>query len=244
MDTALRDLRGTFELHNTIVLNGGDDVSKFIEFCHQNKLKPIQVLILYNENYLSKNHFEKLGVKRNTDKLFYKGYEPVILYQTAKYMVGCAKDALVELIRITELLQKSQYYVIREKIEAVRSTINLENLKGLKECYHETHIVVDCGDYTESNIHVLDKLNKIVNQFNISLNNLYVPLSFNIKKYEENQVFITLRNYLVDLEENDLVLEEIIDKSKKWIQEKFTVIKTINETVIYDSNSYVDSQAF
>ena len=71
-----------------------------------------------------------------------------------------------------------------------------------------------------------------------------MPLSFNIKKYEENQVFITLRNYLIDLEENGLVLEEVIDQSKKWIGEKFKVIKTINETVIYDSNSYVDGQVF
>ena len=139
-------------MHNTIVLSGGDEVTNFIEFCHQNKLKPIQVLILYNEEYLSQDHFTNLGVKKNTDKLCFKGYKPTILYQTAKYIVGCVKDAIVEVKIITELLQKNQYCVIREKIEAVRSTINLENLKGLKECYHETHIVVDCGDYTESEI--------------------------------------------------------------------------------------------
>jgi len=242
MDTSLNVLRGTFELHNTIALTNQDESFKFIEFCQLNKLKPIQVLILYNEEYLSIDHFENMGVRRNTDKLMFQDYEPVILYQTAKYFVGYLHDAFDELKRITQMLIESDYCVIREKIEAVRSTIDLDKLKDHEECYHETHIVVNCSNYTEQNIHILDKLNKVANQINISLNNLYVPLSFNLKKYEDNQVFITLRNYLIDLKE--IGLEEIIDKTKKRIEEKFKIIKTINETVIYDNNPYIDCQKF
>ncbi|ARF11835.1 hypothetical protein Klosneuvirus_2_271 [Klosneuvirus KNV1] len=242
MDTTLNDLRGTFELHNTIALTNQDESRDFIEFCQLNKLKPIQVLILYNEEYLSTDHFEHLRVRGNTDKLIFKNYEPVILYQTAKYFVGYLHHAFDELKRITQLLIESDYCVIREKIEAVRSTIDLDKLKDREECYHETHIVVNCSNYTEQNIHILDKLNKIANQNNISINNLYVPLSFNLKKYEDNQVFITLRNYLVDLK--NVGLEEIIDKTKKQIKEKFEIIKTINETVVFDSNSYIDCQKF
>lgn len=159
MDITLNALKGTFELHNTVALSNHDEIIKFIDFCPQNKLKPIQVLILYNQDYLSIDHFEKLGVKRNTEKLMFKGYEPVILYQTAKYFVGKLSDAFNELKRITDVLKENSYIIIREKIEAVRSTIDLDKLKDCKECYHETHIVVDCGDYTESNIHELDKLN-------------------------------------------------------------------------------------
>lgn len=164
---------------------------------------------------------------------------PIILYQTSKYFTGLLKDAFDELKKITELLQENHYKVIRKKIEA---PVDLDKLKGYTECYHKTHIVIDCGDYTESNIHILDSLNKIFNQYNISLNKLYVPLSFNFKKYEDNQVFITLRNYLVDL--NDIEIGDFISESKKRIEEKFKIIKTINETVVYDSNCYVDSQKF
>lgn len=241
MDT-LNELRGTFELHNTVALVNQTDISTFTELCNTNKIKPIHVLILYNEDYMSSDHFEKLGVQENTNKLLFKGYKPVVLYQTSKYFVGLLKDAFNELRKITGLLQENSYHVVREKIEAVRSTIDLNKLKGHNECYHETHIVVDCDKYTDTNIHLLDKLNKIVNQLNLSLNNLYIPLSFNLKKYEENQVFITLRNYLSDLEELDI--NDIILQSKTQIEEKFKIIKTINETVVFDSNYYVDCQKF
>jgi hypothetical protein len=235
-----KELYGIYELHNTIALKDENDSVKFNEFCATYKLKPIHVLILYNHKYLSENHLTNLGVGKNTNKLNLNGYTPIILFQTSKYVTCKLSEAFNELKKITKLLQANNYIVIREKIEAVRSSIKQK--LNHKDIYHETHIVVNCVNYEHDTIKKLDELNVKANQFNIDSNNLYVPLSFNSKKYEENQVFITLRNYESDLDKTHLILEQIIDDCKDVISDDFRVIKTINETVLYDSNAYVDVQ--
>lgn len=228
------DLKATFELHNTIIL-GEDGVSKFEEFCLANKLKPIHVMIMYNNKYKMAEHCNL----RNNDFKF-DGYTPVILYQTSIYFVGILSEALKKLHSITELLTNSGYQVIREKIEALRSTINEDKLRcsdiiDFSEYYYETHIVVDCEDYNSEVLEELEKFNSIVNA---DLKIEYVPLSINIKKTDKTQIFISSRKYLSTCTDIKKYVSEYCDMIKK----SFNVVKTINETVVYDSNKLVDCQ--
>lgn len=110
------------ELHTVVINPYNADL--FEAFCRKHLLKPIHVLILYNEKYVDNVHIVNLVADTNTDKLKFSGYRPIILYQTSKYIYSNDIDtAIKELLPVTNLLKENGYNFIREKIEAVRNTV-------------------------------------------------------------------------------------------------------------------------
>lgn len=227
------NLKATFELHNTVLI-GADEVDKFEMFCTYNKLKPIHVMIIYNRAYML-NDFPETNVLNVPTSV----YKPVILYQTSLYLPTTFDLAKKKLGSITDELTKAGFKVIREKVEALRSSVDETVLrKDFPDAYYETHIVVDCERYDAQVLAQLEELNSVVNA---DLKGEYVPLSVNIKKTDKTQIFITSRLYVRDTRDVNMV-KELVDKYVGMIGDKFTVVKTINETVVYDSNVHVDSQ--
>src|SRR5271154_3632295 len=140
---------GVFELHNTIACHNKKDEERFEEICNKYKLKPIKVLILYDRRYKSEKNMLATKWKRTTDSSF-DSFDTRFLLQTSKYIAGDLQRAMEELEQVTKLLTEENFDVIREKIEAVRSTVVMDYLSV--ECYYETHIVVTVADFVENTL--------------------------------------------------------------------------------------------
>jgi hypothetical protein len=230
------NLKATFELHNTILINA-DEVDKFETFCADKKLKPIHVMILYNRAYTLNDFPENAGV--DTLDVSSDVYRRVILYQTSMYLPTTFDLAKKKLGSITDDLTKAGFKVIREKIEALRSSVDETVLrKDFPNAYYETRIVVDCERYDAQILARLEELNATIN---VDLVGEYVPLSVNIKKTDKTQIFITSRRYVRDTPDVNSI-KDLVEKYMDMIGKEFAVVKTINETVVYDSNMHVDSQ--
>ena len=106
--------------------------------------------------------------------------------------------------------------------------------------YYETHVVVTVVEFTENTFEQLQKLNDKINSHLLLQHKVFIPLSINMKKMETNQVFITLRHYLSTTSREELDLLVVI--ASNIITKEFPILKTIKETVLYDSNPLVDSQ--
>lgn len=244
------NLIGLFELHNTIKIDSDPNsnininnykskLELFYKVCEENKLKPINISVLYNKNYKLPNY------KNLTNNISINNsqYYPVEFYQTSYYFKGNYLDAEKKLFEISNLLKSHGFEIDREKIEVVKSTIDTNLLTQLDfSCYYEYHIVIECTDYNES-IFQLENLNNQIN--NTSIKKKYVPLSINLKNYNNNnlkKIFITARNYLSDVHNINIDIDKLYESFLNLIKEKFNVVKTINEIVLFDSNEKVDCQ--
>lgn len=225
-----------YELHNTVSIKQ-EEVMRFDDFCRGNGLKPIHVCIFYKNEYMKMNPLDYIKKVCSHETPFesdlYRcpGYTPLILYQTSLYMKGSIAMAMERLKHITKLLTDNGFPVIREKIEAIRSTVIDEKVD-----YFETHLIWRIDNIDDETIFKLDELNEKVNVNK----DVYVPLSFNTRK-EAKEVFITLRHCTISGFTKESIIP-LIDKAKELITSAgFEFIKHINESVLYDSNCLIDS---
>lgn len=226
---------GIFELHNTIACRSVEDEERFEDVCQKYKLKPIRVLILYDKRYQSEKNL--LATRYDPKGYILSEWDTRFLLQTSKYVTGDPVCAIDELEKITSLLKHEGFDVIREKVEAVRSSIIID----LPETsYYETHVVVTTPDCSNGTFQKLRELNDRINYDLLSRHSTFVPLSVNMKKMEMNEVFITLRHYLSDT--SSLELDNLVSIANQTIAKEFPILKTIKETVLYDTNPLVDAQ--
>lgn len=224
-----------FELHITIDLLP-EKSNDFINHCSKHGLKPIFVGVSYTS-----------GFKR--------------FVQTSRYISGQYPEALLKLNSDANILTISGFKIIRKKIEAIASTIDDPfeytqlNSDDISSSYYETHIVFGLNTQyltdpkqpyvsefkSNSELEEIEKINQeYYRNKAFGKYRFFVPLSFNLKKSEENQCFLTLRHYSNEFnkvsEDEQLIIQKI--SGDLGIQH----IKTIREFVIYDTNSSVDAE--
>lgn len=222
----------TYELHITIDLSA-DKKDMFISSCTVNGLKPIFVGVKYSSGFAR-------------------------FVQTSRYISGDLIKASEQLKKDSALLSGLEFAIIREKIEAVACTVDnpMEYVgTDLSSGYYETHVVFGLSmaylseptlPYTAEfkssvELSILDKINSDYYSDKIYSNyKFYVPLSFNLKRSEENQCFLTLRHYKnafdkVDADEKSMITAITAIPNVKHV-------KTIREFVIYDTNCKIDAE--
>lgn len=219
----------TYELHITIDLSA-DKKDMFISSCTVNGLKPIFVGVKYSSGFAR-------------------------FVQTSRYISGDLIKASGQLKKDSALLSGLGFIIIREKIEAIACTIDnpMEYVDDdLSSGYYETHVVFGLSmaylsePYTAEfrpsvELNILDKINSdYYSDKTYSNYKFYVPLSFNLKRSEENQCFLTLRHYKNAFDK--------VEADEKMIIAAVTAIpnvkhvKTIREFVIYDTNCKIDAE--
>ncbi len=235
----------TFELHNTFLIEP-KDVTKFKDLCKKHALKCLDILVLYNIAYNASANLEMMGRLKNTDDFQNVGYEfePVILYQTSVYLTCEYTEAKNTVLGIRQLFTSNGFIFIREKIEVIRGSVNLLPVTEPSEnMYYETHIVINCEKYSVETIRKLDAINKEIGKFNILQHGLYVPMAVNMSKFKDNQITITAKHYLKDVQ-NQYHVDKCIEEYKTLITKDFSIVKVIGEIVIFDTNEFLDIQQF
>src|SRR5581483_3983646 len=145
-------------------------------------------------------------------------------------------------------------------IEALASTIqdtnmfiNTQAAGDLRSGYYETHIVFSLTEpYLTDPIHPFSEDSRLVitselkqlSRYNDTLyeHKLYwVPLSFNLKKAELAQCFLTLRHYSDNFDNVRSDEQKVFSDIQKQIP-TLSLVKVIREFVCMDDNPYVDAE--
>lgn len=213
-----------FEIHITTELEDMSDLSidKFKTVCSEIGVKPIIIDLEIN----SKIH--KSFIKQDV--------------MTSSKFFGDNRGAYEESERISSLLKKSGYKVLRNKIETVPWHPNAPTLKTGEPipngCYFESHIGVSIAlDQKESLEQLVSELNGGYTEFGqIELGGV-VKLSQNFfKKSKDGSKFINMITYRNNMTSNSKFKEEVDDI--KWVLDKsgFTYEKVEVEYAVYDTN--------
>ena len=225
-----------FELHITVDINNTARLETFIKHCSEHRLKPILVGVIYS-----------------------KGFERFV--QTSRYVTGTYDGAYQKLMLDADTLSSSGFQIKRRKIEAVVSTLdNLQDYvkpvnveKALSQGYYETHIVLSLTEpYLTQTVNSFTDESQLINTSELQKIGDYntrwyhgkpywVPLSFNLKKADLSQCFITLRHYSDSFERRDSDEQQVINDITTGIPTvKF--LKVIREFVCFDDNPSVDAE--